>query len=201
MDGIMSISQRIAGIQAQLTALSPPRPATQAAGTFDQVFSQAATEFAPAVRAPAVRTPAVGAPAAVLNVDGVAADLAAYGNGKVPAQALAPIGTTGHSMWAPAAGQFEKLLAAASAQGVKIGINDSYRTYERQVELVDRLGLYPQGGLAAVPGTSRHGWGMAVDLQLDGEALAWMRANGENFGFVEDTPRETWHWAFYPDRL
>ncbi len=141
------------------------------------------------------------APPAVLNADGVPADLAHYGNGKIPPQALAPIGATGHSMWAPAAGKFEELLAAAQAEGVDIGINDSYRTYERQVELVDRLGLYPEGGLAAVPGTSRHGWGMAVDLRLDGEALTWMRANAERFGFVEDTPRETWHWAFYPDRV
>src|SRR5699024_5106891 len=107
---------------------------------------------------------------------------------------------TGHRMWAPAAQSFKQLLAEASAAGIDIGINDSYRTLERQQELVPRLGLYNEGGLAAVPGTSRHGWGLAVDLRLDGEALTWMRANAERFGFVEDTPREPWHWAFYPDR-
>jgi len=194
LDGVLSITQRIAGIQAQLSALAPPPPPTAGvtAAAFDQALSAAATEFAP---------PVAAAPPAVLNANGAPADLAAYGNGKIPAHALSPIGATGHSMWAPAAGKFEELLAAANADGVKIGINDSYRTYERQVELVDRLGLYNEGGLAAVPGTSNHGWGRAVDLKLDGEALAWMRTNGERFGFVEDTPRETWHWAFYPDRV
>jgi len=199
MDGVLSITQRIAGIQAQLTALSTPPPATvDTSGTFDRLFTQAAGEFAPVTAAAA---PAAAAPTGVLNAQGVPADLAMYDNGKIPAQALAPIGTTGHSMWAPAAANFEKLLADAKADGVDIGINDSYRTYERQVELVDRLGLYNDGGLAAVPGTSNHGWGRAVDLHLNGEALTWMRANGEKYGFVEDTPRETWHWAFYPDRV
>ena len=198
MDGIVSISQRIAGIQAELTALSTARPVAAVSGTssvaFDQLLTQATSEFAPVTTVPA-------AAPAVLNADGVPADLAAYGNGKVPLDALSQIGNTGHHLWAPAADKFEELLAAAAADGVTIGINDSYRTYERQVKLVGELGLYPEGGLAAVPGTSRHGWGMAVDLRLNGEALQWMRANGERFGFVEDTPRETWHWAFYPDRI
>ena len=197
MDGIASISQRIAGIQAQLTALAPPRPAAvSTAPAFDQLFARAVSDLAPAGAA----TRAAAVPA-VLDAEGVPADLAVYGNGKVPLGALSPVGDTGHHLWAPAATKFEELLAAAAADGVTIGINDSYRPYERQVELVGELGLYPQGGLAAVPGTSRHGWGMAVDLRLDGEALQWMRANGERFGFVEDTPRETWHWAFYPDRV
>lgn len=200
MDGVLSITQRIAGIQAQLTALStPPPPATvDTAGTFDRIFTQAAGEFTPAT---AVAAPAAAGPVGVLDAKGVPTDLAMHDNGKIPAQALAPIGTTGHSMWAPAAANFEKLLAHAKADGVDIGINDSYRTYDRQVELVGRLGLLKDGGLAAVPGTSNHGWGRAVDLQLDGEALTWMRANGERYGFVEDTPRETWHWAYYPDRV
>lgn len=200
MDGIVAISQRIAGIQGQLAALSPaPARTVEPAQSFDSVLNRASTEFAATATAPTALTTAT--PPAVLNSDGVPADLAIYENGKIPPAALQPIGDTGHRLWAPAATKFEQLLAAAAADGVTIGINDSYRTYERQVELVGELGLYPEGGLAAVPGTSRHGWGMAVDLRLNGEALQWMRANGERFGFVEDTPRETWHWAFYPDRL
>ncbi|MCM3659466.1 M15 family metallopeptidase [Georgenia satyanarayanai] len=204
MDGVLSITQRIAGIQAQLTALStPPPPATvDTTGTFDKLFTQAAGEFAPAsATSPVDTTLAVTSAVGALDAKGVPTDLAMYGNGKIPAQALAPIGATGHSMWAPAAANFEKLLADAKADGVDIGINDSYRTYERQLELENRLGLLKDGGLAAVPGTSNHGWGRALDLHLDGEALAWMRANGEKYGFVEDTPRETWHWAYYPDRV
>jgi len=40
---------------------------------------------------------------------------------------------------------------------------------------------------------------MATDLRLDGEALAWMRDNAWQYGFVEDVPREPWHWTYRPD--
>jgi D-alanyl-D-alanine carboxypeptidase len=79
---------------------------------------------------------------------------------------------------------------------VTIGVTDSYRSYDAQADVTQRKGLYSQGGLAAQPGTSQHGWGLALDLDLDSRAQAWMRANAARFGFVEDTPREPWHWAF-----
>ena len=77
-----------------------------------------------------------------------------------------------------------------------IGVTDSYRSYDAQVDVANRKGLYSQGGLAAKPGTSDHGLGLALDLDLDTNALSWMRANAGRFGFVEDTPRESWHWKF-----
>ena len=185
MDGIIAISQRIAGLQATLNSLTPARPpaAVGPASTFGQVLDQAVADLAP-----------VGRPA--LTADGVPADLAAYGNGRIPAAALTPVGGTGHRLWAPAAQAFEQVLAAAAADGVTIGITDSYRTYDVQVDVVRRKGLYSEGGLGAAPGTSPHGWGMAVDLDLDASAQAWMRANAGRFGFTEDTPREPWHWAY-----
>ena len=140
---------------------------------------------------------AYGVPAD-LDAYGVPADLAAYGNGRIPASALAPVGTGGERMWAPAAQSLTRLIDAAATDGVRIGVTDGYRTYESQVDLVARKGLYSQGGLAAVPGTSQHGWGLAADLDLDTHALAWMRANGPRFGFVETTPRESWHWEYQP---
>ena len=118
-----------------------------------------------------------------------------WANGRIPATALTPIGG-GHRLAAPAAAAFRELAAAARADGVSFSVNDSYRSYEQQVEMVRRKGLYSDGGLAARPGTSQHGLGMAVDLELNGQAQAWMRANGARFGFVEDVPREPWHWTF-----
>jgi LAS superfamily LD-carboxypeptidase LdcB len=83
------------------------------------------------------------------------------------------------------------------ARRVDIGITDSYRSYDAQVDVARRKGLYSQGGLAAQPGTSPHGWGVAADLDLDDDAAQrWMRANAGRFGFVEDTPRELWHWVY-----
>ncbi|MDQ2677858.1 MAG: M15 family metallopeptidase [Actinomycetota bacterium] len=126
------------------------------------------------------------------------AELAGYGNGRIPSDRLTSIGVGSHKLYAPAAAAYRAMTADAAAQGVDIGITDSYRSFESQVELAGRKGLYSQGGLAATPGTSNHGWGLAVDLDLDPSAQQWMRDNGWRYGFVEDTPREPWHWAYRP---
>lgn len=124
------------------------------------------------------------------------AELAAFGNGRIPASALTPIGVGNHRLYGPAANSFQRLMADASAAGVTIGVTDSYRSYDSQVDLARRKGLYSNGGLAATPGTSNHGWGLSVDLDLDSTAQAWMRQNGARYGFVEDVPREPWHWTY-----
>lgn len=126
------------------------------------------------------------------------AELVGYGNGRIPAERLESIGVGSHKLYAPAAQSYRHMTADAAAQGVKIGITDSYRSYDSQVDLAGRKGLYSQGGLAASPGTSNHGWGLAVDLDLDATAQQWMRDNGARYGFVEDTPREPWHWGYRP---
>ena len=126
------------------------------------------------------------------------AELVGYGNGRIPAEALAPIGVGQHRLWAPAARAFRQMRQDAAAQGVTIGVTDSYRDYGTQVGLAARKGLYSQGGLAATPGTSNHGWGMALDLDLDASAQRWMREHAWRYGFAEDTPREPWHWGYRP---
>ena len=126
-------------------------------------------------------------------------ELEAYGNGKIPANALHPVGNTGHRLWAPAADSLSALIADARRAGVHIGITDSYRPYAEQVDLARRKGLYSQGGLAAKPGTSEHGWGMAADLDLNSQALAWVRENGAKYGFYNTASRESWHWGFKPE--
>ena len=61
---------------------------------------------------------------------------------------------------------------------------------------------------AAVPGTSVHGWGRAVDLQdsngkltFDSPAYQWLQANAWRWGFVHPawaepggSSPEPWHW-------
>ena len=131
---------------------------------------------------------------------GAPAELAAFGNGRIPAAALDRIGVGGHKLWGPAAASFQSLTRAARADGVNIAVTDSYRSYDQQVDVAQRKGLYKNGGLAATPGTSTHGWGLSVDLDLDSRAQAWMRANAGRFGFVEDVAREPWHWTFSAQR-
>nr|WP_242504066.1 M15 family metallopeptidase [Promicromonospora panici] len=65
-------------------------------------------------------------------------------------------------------------------------ITDSYRTYAQQVILA---GTKPH--LAAIPGTSNHGWGLAVDLghPIAGDSsaeYAWLREQGPDYGW--DSP-------------
>lgn len=131
--------------------------------------------------------------ASTSTVEGIERTLA---NGRLDTSQLTPIGVGSHRLHPEAASAFRQLMAAATADGIDIGVTDSYRSYDAQVDVARRKGLYSQGGLAAKPGTSSHGYGLAVDLDLDSRAQSWMRDNGARFGFVENTPREPWHWKF-----
>jgi zinc D-Ala-D-Ala carboxypeptidase len=129
----------------------------------------------------------------------VPAELAAYGNGTIPAGVLEPVGQGGHALYGPAAQRWKQAVADAKADGIDLRLTDSYRSYDEQVDLVRRKGLYADGGYAAVPGTSNHGWGLAIDVDVTDAATAgWMRANAYRYGFVEAVPREPWHWEYRP---
>ena len=201
LNGITGITARINDIEHRISSMTQQTAAKSAT-----VVAKSGQAFASALASAVHGTSATTAPTAPtakmkVNAQGIPEDLAAYGNGKIPPAALGKVGDTRHKLWAPAAEQLTQMMSDAKAQGVTIGITDSYRPYEEQVDLVRRKGLYSQGGLAAKPGTSDHGWGMATDLDLNPRALAWMRDNAGKYGFDEDTPRESWHWAFKPEKL
>lgn len=125
-----------------------------------------------------------------------------YANGRIPSSALTSIGG-GHKMYGDAARAFTQMRDAARRDGVNIRLTDSYRSYAAQVDVARRKGIYgvrqPNGklGLAARPGTSNHGLGRAVDVNLGASpgASQWLRANAARFGF-KTIPREPWHWEF-----
>ncbi|GGQ87131.1 M15 family metallopeptidase [Couchioplanes azureus] len=198
--GIENVNNRIADIQSRIIALQTQQATrTSSSSSTTGTTSASGASFATAL-ADAMGTQSTGASnkSYTLNSKGIPTELAAYGNGKIPANALGRVGNTNHKLWAPAAESLNQMIADAKAQGVTIRITDSYRSYDEQVDVARRKGLYSQGGLAAKPGTSEHGWGMATDLDLNAKAQAWMRANGEKYGFVENVPREPWHWAYKP---
>ena len=206
MEAVAAIGQRIAEIQGRIAQVSAP------SASFESVLGEAViaelratpgsavygATYASAAGPATAGASAVGSGKDRVDAKGVPIEFKAYGNGRIPASALSPVAGTSHSLWEPAARSLEALRSAAAAEGVTIGMTDSYRTYDTQVDLVRRKGLYSQGGLAAAPGTSMHGWGVAVDLQLDATAQAWMRQNGGRFGYVENVPREPWHWQYVP---
>jgi D-alanyl-D-alanine carboxypeptidase len=197
--GIEGVNSRIADIQSRIIALQTQQAtkATQASST-TATSAGGGTTFANYLSdAVATQSPASNR-TYTLNSSGIPTDLAAYGNGKIPATALEKVGDTNHKLWATAAESLTRMMADAKKDGVQIGITDSYRPYAEQVDLAKRKGLYSQGGLAAKPGTSEHGWGMAADLDLNSKALSWMRANAGQYGFDANVPRESWHWAYKP---
>jgi len=121
-------------------------------------------------------------------------------NGQLPDSELSKIpvisgDSSGHRLNPQAAAAYAEMVAAAKKDGVSWGITDSYRPLEVQQRLVKQKGLYSQGGLAAAPGTSNHGWGSAVDLKVKkGDAAhTWLVNNAAKFGF-STIPREAWHW-------
>jgi cell wall-associated NlpC family hydrolase len=127
-----------------------------------------------------------------------------YPNGLIPLSALCRLGVGGHSLRCDAAAAWRALSAAYQADfGTPVCLTDSYRTYASQVRL---YGEKPT--LAAVPGTSNHGWGLAVDLcggiQTFGTPqYAWMVRNAGRFGYVHPTwadpgngREEPWHWEY-----
>jgi D-alanyl-D-alanine carboxypeptidase len=129
-----------------------------------------------------------------------------YPNGLVPRDALCPLPDDGHRLRADAAIAYWQMNDAFRDDfGRPICITDSYRSLSMQRDLYVR-----KPGLAAVPGTSNHGWGLAVDLcggaeYFGTEVYRWLDENGDEFGW--DNPSwalpggskpEPWHWEYEP---
>ena len=199
--GVAMIEARIASIRSRF---EPPPISTASTQTTAPGGSGAtggsgtATAFADVLQSATPNTPAQRLPPGAFGSLDPPAELVAFGNGRIPPSALSEIGVGSHALHAPAATAFRRMSVAAKAAGIEIGVTDSYRSYDSQVDLARRKGLYSEGGLAATPGRSNHGWGLALDLDLDPAAQSWMREHGPEFGFVEDTPREPWHWGYRP---
>lgn len=150
-------------------------------------------------------------------------------NGRLPAAIL--VSTPGLAggptvrLVAPAARAWRALTAAAQKAGYTLKATsavDSYRPYDVQERIfrqrftttpTGRTSRYWQGrtwylkpgyALAAVPGTSNHGWGLAVDTgeELDGDpgteslsrrTLNWLIANAGAYGWSWEVQSEPWH--------
>jgi len=127
-----------------------------------------------------------------------------WANGQIPAEALCEIGVHKHALRCDAAASYRQLGTAFEATfGSPLCITDSYRSLGAQV-----AAFYAKPALAAVPGTSNHGWALAVDL-CGGINVAgtpqwtWMTQNASRFGFVQPTwagpggeKPEPWHWEY-----
>jgi LAS superfamily LD-carboxypeptidase LdcB len=147
-------------------------------------------------------------------------------NGKLRAGILKKCGIGNFLLAEPAARACRALVAAAEARGFKVRATGTYRTYAQQESLfrsrytVEILKgrptkrwegqtwyQLPKTAMAAVPGTSNHGWGLAVDFaeELDGDAapesvspkfVKWLIKNAATYGFSAELQSEPWHWRY-----
>jgi hypothetical protein len=154
---------------------------------------------APGTPSPAAPSPAAPSPAAP-SVPRVAHDhgqaVPGWANGRLAPEGLVPV--AGVRLAPEAAAAFADLLAAARRDGVPIVVTDGYRSYEAQVDVKAR-----KPHLAATPGTSQHGWGIAVDLDTGATDMAWFHANAGAYGWVlpawarpGGSKPEPWHWEY-----
>jgi LAS superfamily LD-carboxypeptidase LdcB len=104
------------------------------------------------------------------------------------------------------------LLNAAGADGIALG-GSGYRGSERQIELrrqncgssdyaIHKMPPFSCRPPTALPGSSNHERGLAVDFSVNGVMLSrgsagygWLARNAARFGFY-NLPSEAWHWSY-----
>lgn len=156
----------------------------------------------------------------------------AYPNGQIPTSALTPLSTGGYLLAPVAAAFEELRLRGARAGFTiaLTSVGDAYRSLERQIKVFrERYSILPfpemgpfgdvrpwdsngngvkerwvrvTGASAAIPGTSNHGLGLAVDIAgtggFSGPLYRWLTANAPALGWSNAEGRkvdESWHWV------
>ncbi|GAA4345937.1 M15 family metallopeptidase [Angustibacter luteus] len=129
-----------------------------------------------------------------------------YSNGQLPTSILCVLPwASRHRLRADAAVRLIRLNEVYRGTfGEDLCLTDSYRSLASQYSVAAR-----KPGLAARPGTSEHGWGLAIDVcdgpdQTSSARRTWFLANAPKFGW--DNPAwarpgtgsrpEPWHWEF-----
>lgn len=119
----------------------------------------------------------------------------------------------------------QEMFDAARAEGLELFVAAGYRTQEEQQRLLDeKIGAYRDEGYpeseaerltgqwVALPGTSEHQLGIAVDINADtdkstsDEVYGWLAENGYKYGFIKRYPpdkthitgisNEPWHYRY-----
>ena len=124
----------------------------------------------------------------------------------------------------------KKLIRDAKSDGVSIKCQSGFRDieyqtglFERKVERLMRTGLTEEearkqaAAVVAIPGTSEHHTGLAIDFTTEGmsslteefaktKAFSWLMENGYKYGFIMRYPEdkmhitgiiyEPWHWRY-----
>ncbi|WP_199421514.1 M15 family metallopeptidase [Actinotalea solisilvae] len=190
---VVAAAQQVVTLSAQVEATAQANIAAAQAAAAAAAAAEAAARAAELARAERSRKVAV---------------VRASDNGALPAEALCGVDfAPGVQLRCDAAVTLEQLNEAFRAHfGRDLDVVSSYRDYASQVSVKSQ-----KGGLAAAPGTSNHGWGVAVDFdgfgslgQFDRPTYLWMRANAGAYGWHHPSymqpggagPAEPWHWEY-----
>lgn len=121
--------------------------------------------------------------------------------------------------------ELQEMFNAARAEGYGLFVAAGYRTQEKQQQLLDdKIVAYEKEGYSkseaerlakqwvAVPGTSEHQLGIAVDINADttksssDEVYNWLAQNAYKYGFIKRYPsdkteitgviNEPWHYRY-----
>lgn len=119
----------------------------------------------------------------------------------------------------------QEMFDSARAEGLGLFVADGYRTKETQQQILDeKIEAYKSDGYSneeaekkaeewvAVPGTSEHQLGLAVDINADktqsssDEVYRWLAENAYKYGFIQRYPEnktditgtiyEPWHYRY-----
>jgi hypothetical protein len=177
----------------------PPRPAGARIGRAALVLLIAAVAVAAAGCAPAPATP-----------DNRPIAPAGQTNGALGATVLTSV--NGCVVSKQAANALRALFTAATEAKMSLYATGCYRDLAGQVAARTAWCALDACAMAALPGTSNHGWGKAVDfataggMTFDAPAYNWLAANAWRFGWshprwAEPTGSapEPWHWEWIGD--
>lgn len=116
------------------------------------------------------------------------------------------------------AGEVQAMVDAAKAAGVTLG-GTCWRDSQAQIELRRKncgttdYDIYQKPSMScspptAIPGTSDHEKGLAIDFTCNGGSLnttsspcyQWLKANAARYKFYDTVmPSEPWHWSYQPE--
>ena len=147
-----------------------------------------------------------------LNEDNRANPVYGASNGQLGSQRLVEMSPGCWVYWEMAESMRQMLSGAAHA-GVTITPSSCYRDYAGQVAARESWCARGACHMAAVPGTSNHGWGKAVDFRegaqlmtYDSPGYAWLVANAGIYGWIQPKGMkqggpvpEPWHWEWIGD--
>ncbi|MFE1170061.1 D-alanyl-D-alanine carboxypeptidase family protein [Nocardiopsis sp. NPDC058789] len=131
-----------------------------------------------------------------------ASNAGGYPNGLLPQEALCSL-YDDKFLRADAAVEFLQLnVEYVEEFGENMCITSAYRDLPNQ----HRVYAQEPPGFAAVPGTSNHGLGQAIDLgcgiqNFRSERWNWMETNGAKYNWIhpawaKSSPFEPWHWEY-----